>query len=263
MNVKSFPAEITSYDLLKTFAVLTMIIDHIGLYFFPDEMWWRTIGRLSFPVWLFLIGYANSREISPFLIGGAAIVFASNILAGMGVFPFSILVSIIVVRLTLDPIMNLLSKSALHLWVGSGVLFIIALPSFILFEFGAQAFIFAIFGYLARRQQSEKDRAQVFRYAVFVAMGYIFLQSFGYALFGLKFVVLTAGVAAVTLALYKFAPKTYPELTQKIPPAGKALVQVCGRHTLKIYVVHLLIFKTIAVLSGASGYVFMNWSWVW
>ena len=71
MASKTLPSSITSYDILKTFAVLTMIIDHIGLYFFPDEMWWRVIGRLSFPVWLFLIGYAQSRDIPKLLILGA------------------------------------------------------------------------------------------------------------------------------------------------------------------------------------------------
>ncbi len=260
MVLKTLPTEVTSYDLLKTFAVLMMVIDHMGLYFFPEEMWWRTIGRLSFPVWLFLIGYARSRDISPRLIVGAAIVFASNVFAGMGLVPLSILVTIIVVRLTLDPLMKFLSKSTAHLWAGSAALFIIALPSFIVFEFGALAFIFAVFGYLIRHH---KDKEQIFRYAVFVCLGYVFLQSFGYALFGLKFFVLAGGMALVTGALFKFEPKTYPEMTKGMTGVGRKFVQVCGRYTLEIYVGHLLLFKTIAVLAGVQGYEFMNWSWVW
>ena len=54
MNVKTLPTAITSYDLFKTLAVATMLIDHVGIYFFPDELWFRVIGRLSFPIWLFL-----------------------------------------------------------------------------------------------------------------------------------------------------------------------------------------------------------------
>ena len=41
------PAEITSYDLLKAAAVIIMIIDHVGYYFFIDEMWWRAVGRIG------------------------------------------------------------------------------------------------------------------------------------------------------------------------------------------------------------------------
>jgi len=173
MSIKTLPADITSYDLFKLFAVLTMVIDHFGIYFFPDELWWRTIGRLSFPIWLFLVGYARSRDISPRLIGGAAIVFASNIFAGMGLIPLSILVTIIVVRLALDPLMKILSKSPQHLWIGSAALLVVALPSFIVFEFGALAFIFAVFGYLVRHQKSEEDKRQTFQYAVFVCLGYV------------------------------------------------------------------------------------------
>ena len=42
--IRKLPQELTSYDLLKTLAVVTMIIDHIGLYFFPDDVGWRIVG---------------------------------------------------------------------------------------------------------------------------------------------------------------------------------------------------------------------------
>ncbi len=260
MNVKMLPTDITSYDLFKFFAVMTMIVDHFGIYFFPDDLWYRVIGRLSFPVWLFLVGYARSREIPPILIGGAVIVFLSNIVAGMGLLPLSILVSIMIVRLCLDPIMKQLSKSSTHLWVGSGVLFVVALPSFILFEFGALAFIFAIFGYLVRQHGPS---IETFRYAVFVCLGYVFLQSLGYAIFDLQLVVMAIGMVGVTAALYNFKPQTYPEITKDMSCVGRRILHLCGRHTLEIYVGHLLLFKAVAVLIGVEGYEFMNWGWVW
>jgi hypothetical protein len=187
-------------------------------------------------------------------------VFVSNIFAGMGVVPLSILVTIIVVRLGLDWLMKILSKSPVHLWAGSAALLILALPSYIVMEFGLQAFIFAGFGYFARRRE---DEGRVFQYAVFACLGYVFLQSFSYGLFGVKFVVLAAGMTLVTAALYKFEPKTYPEMTKDMSAAGRWFVQFCGRRTLEIYVGHLVLFKVIAVLAGVEGYEFMNWGWVW
>ena len=44
---KVLPRELTSYDFLKTFAVVFMVIDHAGFFFFPDNDWMRVAGRLS------------------------------------------------------------------------------------------------------------------------------------------------------------------------------------------------------------------------
>lgn len=43
--------------MLKLIAVLTMVIDHLGYLFFPDQEWMRAIGRLTMPIF----GYAIAR----------------------------------------------------------------------------------------------------------------------------------------------------------------------------------------------------------
>lgn len=40
---------------IKLLACLFMLIDHIGYFFFPDQMAWRALGRLSFPLFAFMI----------------------------------------------------------------------------------------------------------------------------------------------------------------------------------------------------------------
>ncbi|SCZ78901.1 TraX family protein [Acidaminobacter hydrogenoformans] len=42
-------------DTLKLIAILTMLIDHTGYLLFPDQIAWRLIGRLSFPIFAFLV----------------------------------------------------------------------------------------------------------------------------------------------------------------------------------------------------------------
>lgn len=51
-------------DFLKFLAMFTMLIDHIGYLFFPYQMWLRIIGRLSFPIFAFLIarGYRYTSD---------------------------------------------------------------------------------------------------------------------------------------------------------------------------------------------------------
>ena len=41
-----------------------MLIDHVGLLFFPGDPLWRLVGRISFPLFAFLIaeGYRHSRD---------------------------------------------------------------------------------------------------------------------------------------------------------------------------------------------------------
>jgi hypothetical protein len=90
-----------------------MIIDHMGYFFFPEDpagitgdpnLWWRAVGRLCVPIWFFLIGYAQTRTIDRMLVGGALILLASNLVSGMYFFPVSALVSVMIIRLLIDPL---------------------------------------------------------------------------------------------------------------------------------------------------------------
>lgn len=49
---------------LQVFAAVTMLLDHIGALFFPQQIWLRAIGRLSFPLFAFGIaeGVAHTRS---------------------------------------------------------------------------------------------------------------------------------------------------------------------------------------------------------
>ncbi len=48
-----------NYDFLKALAIIFMIIDHIGSYFYQDIELFRQIGRFAFPIFLFLVGYSE------------------------------------------------------------------------------------------------------------------------------------------------------------------------------------------------------------
>lgn len=65
-----------SGNLLKLIAALTMLIDHMGLMFFPQHPIFRILGRLSFPIFAFMIAegchYTKNRLryfLSVFLLG--------------------------------------------------------------------------------------------------------------------------------------------------------------------------------------------------
>lgn len=48
--------------IIKMIAVITMVIDHVGLFFFPGVIEMRMIGRISFPLFAWLI--ANGAQYS-------------------------------------------------------------------------------------------------------------------------------------------------------------------------------------------------------
>lgn len=261
MTIKSLPKEITSYDLLKTFAVITMLIDHMGSYFFPDEAWLRAIGRLSFPVWFFLVGYARSRDFSPRMFLGAGLLAASSIPAGMAFFSLNILVSILVVRALLDPVMTFATRNKWALWGVSAALICALLPAGLLIEYGSVGLMMAMFGYLVRRRDELEEPAVLDTYMTFLVVVYGVSQIlvFGFSHIQSGFVIL--GSLAVLFVLSGFKPVTYSALSEKSPVALRWFLQFCGRRTLEIYVVHLLVFRSLAVYWGYEGYEFMDWSW--
>ena len=53
MNLKK--ANFLTRDQLKILAAFLMLVDHIGVMLYPDIQLLRIIGRLSFPIFSFLI----------------------------------------------------------------------------------------------------------------------------------------------------------------------------------------------------------------
>lgn len=54
---------------LKWIAILTMAVDHIGAVLYPDAVWLRVIGRLSFPLFCFVLveGFFHTSHLPRYL----------------------------------------------------------------------------------------------------------------------------------------------------------------------------------------------------
>jgi hypothetical protein len=57
-------------DILKVIAMVTMLIDHIGYLFLPSMMIFRTIGRIAFPIFAYLIGigYDHTSSLKKYVL---------------------------------------------------------------------------------------------------------------------------------------------------------------------------------------------------
>ncbi|MDQ8736137.1 TraX family protein [Paenibacillus sp. LHD-38] len=66
---------------LQFLAMLTMLIDHIGLIWFPENLAWRVIGRLALPFYAFtmVLGYFRTSDIHRYLKRTAGIAILSQL----------------------------------------------------------------------------------------------------------------------------------------------------------------------------------------
>jgi hypothetical protein len=67
-------------NIVQLLAMLTMLIDHIGVAFFPDQVVWRMIGRLAFPIYAYFIvlGYQRTSHLKNYILRLAIIGMLSQ-----------------------------------------------------------------------------------------------------------------------------------------------------------------------------------------
>lgn len=55
---------------LKVIALMSMVVDHMGVVFFPDQVWMRMVGRISMPIFVFLLvqGYRKTRDVKRYQV---------------------------------------------------------------------------------------------------------------------------------------------------------------------------------------------------
>lgn len=263
---KILPKEITSQDLIKFLAVLLMITDHIGHHFYPDEIWFRVFGRLCVPIWFFLIGFAKTNERPLFLWAAAVLVLLSAIISGQYVFPLNILFSMIIMRYYRDGFI----QNALHNPESMRGIFLIlllsTLPSGLVFEYGSMGMLFVIIGHIVRNKEQSMHNVSEKYILLFICLSFFsFFIAEGITLPSLSVtqaVVLFSGLVAIAVLLWRFEARTYPILTQKLPFPLASFIRFTGRHTLEIYVVHILFFRVACMLLYPDKYDFMGWGWL-
>lgn len=61
--------------------MLTMLIDHIGAVWFPNDLAWRVIGRLAFPFYAYamVIGYFRTRSVKHYLLRVGVLALLSQL----------------------------------------------------------------------------------------------------------------------------------------------------------------------------------------
>lgn len=257
------PDVLTSYDLMKTVAILLVVIDHIGFIFFPENYWFRALGRGCVPIWCFLIGYSKSRDLSAPIWVWSALLIASSFVTGGGVFPTPILVTFIVSRLILDSVARGVFKDWETLLYGTFFFVMMIIPTMIVADYGSAGFLLVLCGYALRHQKEiniKPSTLQVFMGASVAIFIILELLVFRFPPLEAKVSVVMVGLAAV--AVYYFRPMNMIGLTNALPAFVVTALQFTGRRTMEIYAIHLILFKIGAAYLGVSHHGWGEWFWL-
>ena len=252
------PAVLTSHDLLKALAVVLMVVDHLGYYFFPHVLWLRIAGRLCVPVWFFLIGYSNRRDVPGNLIWMALILSISAPVAGQSFFPLNILFTLALARLVIDRVMVRALRSYSVLLSAVPFLVLLSFPGGLLLEYSTLGVMFAMLGYL--RRHGDRLALSIWQLAGFTVMaglGFVVTQwavMSSITLFQL--IVFTTGTGLILGLLLAFRPLQWPMHGPLLP-----VLHLLGRRTLEIYVIHLLVFRALAMVLYPARFPMFDFTW--
>lgn len=263
---KILTKEITAYDLLKTAAVLFMLFDHVGHHFYPEEMWFRVIGRLSVPIWFFLVGYAKTNEKPLYLWAAAILVQCSSLISGQYFFPLNILFTVLIYRhfragFILNALKSLEGMRGVFL-----ILLLSTLVTGVVFEYGAFGLLFVIVGYIVRNKEEVLSKIDSKYIGLFIALAFFFyflIQGLGLPTFTWpQAFVFMGGLILLELWMWRFDGRAYVNLSRIMPRAFIWMIHITGRKTLEIYVVHLLLFRGVCMYLYPEKYAFMQWNWI-
>lgn len=224
---------LNSHDMLKFIAIILMVIDHVGVYFFPDDLLFRAVGRACVPIWFFFIGRYESSRFTCGILAYAIAIEVVNFFVGV---PgnLDILFTIIIVRLALqtDFIKTLHQQAFIAPIILCLIFYPITVP---IVSYGSLGLMFAYAGYLQRIGSGSKKLGF---YLAVAALAFVAIQS---VLFQLSpdYILITSVLtmaSAILLHAYKLRPINMP--------FGN-VIMFLSRYSLEIYAVHLMAFMLI------------------
>lgn len=249
----------STLDVLKLAAVTAMIIDHVGLYFYPEQPVLRVLGRPAAVIFGFLIGYSASTRVPPSWIGlGLGLTFLERALADPtgdedtasaensdddAPVALDILIGLALTRIVM-PFFAWLHGVRSWLLVPAAVLLALAADATNeYFEYGTEIAVVALLG-LARRldRRTIGDGVAVAGTAVvaLATIGSIAIAHFGFE------GSLAAGTILLLAATFALLMVFASRPLAGVPSILARPLCFAGRMTLWIYAVHLALFQIIA-----------------
>lgn len=238
-------APITTTDLLKFAGLAFVFADHIGLFFAPDEDWWRVFGRAAAPIFFFLIGFARTSSVPAIWFALGAILTALDFYVSDGLddVTLNILFNFALIRFAMPAIeTHVLTRT----W-GAPVLALFCAAMIpvaaIILEYGAEGWLWALFGLVTREaivKATSQARLQRNFVAVFCVAVYLVVETRDFDFEPVQTATLCALIVVLGVLLAAFRRADAPfEAPAPLSQAFKWM----GRRSLEIYAVSLFIMQ--------------------
>jgi hypothetical protein len=244
---RTAPRLVTTTDWWKLAAIAVMLVDHVGLYVFPDDAWWRVIGRATAPIFFFLVGYAQSRGVPWTWLAFGALLTAIDVYDAEAIWDakVNILINFALIRWAMPWLEAFVTAGRARLLLALAVLTALVPVIGDRIEYGTEGWLWALFG-LHQRLANERGTPGAAStrnlVAALAAIVYIVTEHFDFS-FGLAeafALALIVGVETVLLGGFSRA------VSRAQPPAALVpAIGFLGRRTLEIYALHLLAFEAV------------------
>jgi len=247
------PLVVDNTDWLKAAAIILVLVDHFGYFFMENDEWWAVLGRFAAPIFFFLVGYSKTRSIPLHWIGlGVMLTLLDSSNADWEWVAPNILLSFVLIRFAYRYVSKLVER---HPWISVALLvsvFIASLPiAAQLFDYGAEGWLWALFGLLHRQYVDSKAAAKVdsvpqtkkqtFRLLRLLACAaaavvYVWQEQLEFDFPQVQLIVFILGVLVMSVSLSLFLRGR-----SRFQPPEKIAVALrfIGRHTLEIYAIQL------------------------
>jgi hypothetical protein len=249
-DIYRYGRDLNSHDLVKIVAITTMVIDHIGLYFLGNNVWFRIVGRLAAPQFFYLVGYSGSYRFKREILAYGLALIAVEYFAGTGegvverLLPINILVAFVLIKAFLGRF-DLSKFPTAALFGALLIMFFMSYPTWVAIEYGTIGLCYAI----GARLQSKNHSFALPWLSATVLLHYVFSV---FTLPGLEF-ELSVDKVIVELALLAFLFignlilfTNYRFRVFEVRPQWLKTIGIyVSRYSLDIYFFHLSAFMII------------------
>jgi TraX protein len=244
---------VTTIDVWKLAGVISFLVDHYGLFFDPDDNWWRLFGRIAAPIFFFLIGFARSHSVPlSWLVLGAVLTAADYVTSeGLRDTTINILINFALLRLVLPTIETHVMPNPMRL-----AFLVLASAALIprldpILEYGGEGWLWALFG-LSHRLLLERGGPHEFwrQYALALAAAgaYVVREISDYEFSLFQGLLLAVVIGRLVSLLIEFRRT---DLEWQPPRPVSDVLIFAGRRSLEIYAGSLLIMQILAYAGDA------------
>ena len=246
MRLSESEGRVTTTDLWKLAGLVFVLVDHWGLYFDPDQDWWRVVGRLAAPIFFFFIGFARSREVPWTWVVFGLILTAMETWTsgdGLGRINLNILINFAYIRLLLPEVERRIMPHPARVALLAAAIVLLIRPVQPVLEYGAQGWLWALLGLAHRRALEGESALQRNLLAALAASVYVVKEVLDYEFELPQALVLALLVAALTFLATRFRRAALP---WRPPSPLAAALKIAGQRSLEIYAISLFAMMVIA-----------------